>query len=1226
MVRDTLTGVYSRVTLGQRLYEEINRSRRYGLPLTIILLDLDHYKSVNDAFGHLRGDQVLVTFAQRLSSTIRNADLIYRYGGDEFLLVLPNTSKDRAILLGQRLLEAIHAVPFDGEPPINLTVSMGIASFPEDGLNAENLFAKADQRHYFAKRRGRNCLVSDDPIKQPLLLDTEARLVERDESLHVLSRFLSRLADSRRGIFSIYGVEGSGRHRFLGEVGKIARLQGYEVMPLHGSVALKNRAYGDLGEVHKNWETLPSPSEGTEIFLDALVSLVEEKGRSGLLFTIDQLHEVDWLTFELIRSLLLNTALPIRIGLAYSAPIEQSHRLHLPVLSVMEAVEMLPLSKHGVQITLRHMLQWEAPEELIEWLYIQTGGLPGYLQHGVEELVQQGILERYDSGWVISRSYHTLSLRERLNLQVMPPPTNLPGMPTTFIGREQEIQHARQLLLSNRLLTITGPGGIGKTRLSVQVATEIMPQFPQGVYWVPLAGVSADIITAITTSLRFSFYSAEDTESQLCQYLREKQILLVLDNFEHLTSNAGLLARILEAAPQVKLLVTSRQRLALHGESLLELSGFDYPTQSALARIEGYPAVQLFVHSARRVQPDFGLTDANKPDVVSICQLVQGSPLGIELAASWVRLLSCAEIVQEITRNQDFLVTDMQDLPDRHRSLRAVFNHSWNLLTPDEQNALGSLSVFQGGFSRSAAAKVADASITTLISLLDKSLLYKTGEGRYSLHEVLAGFAREKLAETPQRSSATQLAHCKYFTGFLASLEEQLLDTRQVEALDSIEHEVDNLRTAWEYAIHHQLIEEIAQSLHSLYYFYNLRGRAREGSSLFKKAEEAFTQKEAEAHQYLAARLKARRGVFETRLSEYGHAVELFTHSLEVFHKHADQQELAFTLLSYGSSLAQVGSFDLCRKVLNQSLALHIEIDHARGIASTLNELGANEYQQGNYQLAEQFHLESLRIFREIVDHWGLAQTLSDLGNVDAELGNYLKARQYYLESLDLSEKIGARAGVATTLNNIGDIARTNGEYLEAQQYLTRSVEVYSELGDRYGMSVALLNLGDTALRLGQTAQAEQFVQHSLRLCHETNDALGAAYAQTCLANLAFAAREWHKAADLLEQSLQVGAANHASPLLLQSLLAVANLFAYAGKLTWALELVQFIANHPAAFKADRDESQKLITLLKTLVKEPPDGDAHPGRLVQDDCSEQTLVEYICSQGLLKNIAFEETG
>lgn len=1226
MVRDALTGVYSRVTLGQRLYEEINRSRRYGIPLTIILLDLDHYKSVNDAFGHLRGDQVLVTFAQRLGTTIRNADLIYRYGGDEFLLVLPNTSKEHATLLGQRLLEAIRAIPFDGQPPINLTVSMGIASFPEDGQNAENLFAKADQRHYFAKRRGRNCLVCDDPIKQPLLLDTQARLVERDEPLHVLARFLSRLADSRRGIFSIFGVEGSGRHRFLGEVGKIARLQGYEVMPLHGSAALKNRAYGDLGEVYKNWETLPSPSEGTEIFIDALVSLIEEKGRSGLLFTIDQLHEVDWLTFELIRSLLLNPALPIRIGLAFSAPLDHSQRLHLPVVSAMEAVEMLPLSKHGVQITLRHMLQWEAPDELIEWLYLQTGGLPGYLQHGVEELVQQGILERYDSGWVISRNYHTLSLRERLNLQAMPPPHNLPGMPTTFIGREQEIQHARQLLLSNRLLTITGPGGIGKTRLSIQVATEIMHQFPQGVYWVPLAGVSVDIITAITTSLRFSFYSAEDTESQLCQYLREKQILLVLDNFEHLTSNASLLARILEAAPQVKLLVTSRQRLALHGESLLELSGFDYPTQAAPSRIEGYPAVQLFVHSARRVQADFCLTDSNKPDVASICQLVQGSPLGIELAASWVRMLSCSEIVQEIIRNQDFLATDIQDMPDRHRSLRAVFNHSWNLLTPEEQNALSRLSVFQGGFSRTAAARVADASITTLISLLDKSLLYRTGEGRYSLHEVLAGFAREKLAQTPERSAATRLAHCQYFTGFLASLEEQLLDTRQVQALDRIEHEEGNIHTAWEYAIHHQLSEAIAQSLHSLYYFYNLRGRAREGSTLFKNAEDAFSKNEAQKHQHLVARLKTRRGVFETRLSEYSNAVELFTHSLEVFGKYPDRQELAFTLLSYGSSLAQVGSFDLCRKVLNQSLALHIEIDHARGIASTLNELGANEYQQGNYKLAEQFHLESLRIFREIVDPWGLAQTLSDLGNVDAELGNYLKARQYYLESLELSEKIGARAGVATTLNNIGDIARTNGEYLDAQQYLTRSIEVYSELGDRYGMSVALLNLGDTALRLGQSAQAEQYIQRSLRLCDETNDTLGAAYAQTCLANLAIAAREYQKAAQLLEESLRVGAANHASPLLLQSLLATSNLFIRIGKLVWALELVQFIADHPSTFKADRDESQKLITLLKTLVKDSPDKHTQPLRLVHEDSTEQTLVEFICSQGLLNNLAFEESG
>lgn len=1217
MVRDPLTGVYSRVTLSQRLHEEIDRSRRYHLPLTIIMLDLDHYKSVNDAFGHLRGDQVLVVFAQRLRLTIRKADLIYRYGGDEFLLVLPNTTIEQGTILGKRLLEAIRIAPFEGQPPINLTISLGIASFPEDGQNAEDLFAKADQRHYSAKRRGRDCLVSDDPLKETVLIDSEARLVERDEALHVLSRFLLNLSDSRRGIFSITGVDGSGRHRFLSEAGKIARLQGYEVMPLQGSPALKNRAFGDLGQVYQNWETLPSPSEGSEAFLNALVSMVEEKGRSGIIFAVDHLNEVDWLTFELLRQVLLDTTLPIRIGLVFTAPSNQLYRNQLPGGSVIENVEMLPLSQLGVQIALRYMLKWEAPEELIQWLYLQSNGLPGRLVNALEELIQQGILEHFESGWVITRGYHTLLLRERLSLQSAPPPHNLPAMPTTFIGRELEIQRARDILSSGRLLTITGPGGIGKTRLAVQVANEVLNSFPQGVYWVPLASIASDIVTAISASLHISYYASVDSETQLSQYLRNKNILLVLDNFEHLTQNASVLSRLMEAAPQIKIIATSRQRLALHSETILELGGFDFPAPSPQRAIAGYPAVQLFIQSARRVLPAFTLNDENKQAIVQICQLVQGSPLGIELAASWVRLLSCPEIAQEILRNQDFLATDLQDMPERHRSLRAVFNHSWNLLQPDEQKALEGLAVFHGGFTRTAAARVASASITTLISLLDKSLLYKIGEGRYALHEVLAGFGREKLAAQPERCAEALRAQSRFYTSFLASIEEQLNDSRQVQALETLGNEIENIHAAWEYAIANQLGTEIDQSLHSLYYYFNLRGRAREGSQLFEIAETAFSRLDDPENQHLVARLKARRGVFETRLSEYSLAAELFEHSLAVFRAQGNQPELAFTLLSYGSSLVQVGTFERGRDILNQSLELHRVTDNARGIAATLNELGANEYQQGNFPLAEQFHQESLRIFREISDPWGSAQSLSDLGNVEAELGDYVKASQYYLESLDLSETIGARSGVATTLNNIGDIARSRGDFREAQQYLSRSVDVYTELGDRYGKSVALLNLGDTALRLGQYSQAENYLHQSLHLCTETNDSLGIAYAQVGLANLAMAEQNWQKAAGYLDQALKLGLENHATPLLMQTFLGIATLITHLGKLTLALELVKYILSHPSTLKADRDESQKLKILLETLVKDQPQADEKLPVLNSEITSEPELAAWIHSQALL---------
>ena len=240
MVKDPMTGVYSRATLGQRLHEEIDRARRYEIPLSIIMLDLDHFKSVNDAFGHLRGDQVLISFAQRLRNAIRKSDLIYRYGGDEFLLLLPNTSKVQGSALAERLLEAIREEPFEGDPPITLTLSLGVASFPDDGHTPETLFEKADQRHYSAKRHGRDRAVDVDPLHEaPLFFDPDARMVERDEAMFVMQRFLDCLPDRVQGILIVTGPPGSGRSRFLGEVGKNARLQGYEVIALHGSPALE---------------------------------------------------------------------------------------------------------------------------------------------------------------------------------------------------------------------------------------------------------------------------------------------------------------------------------------------------------------------------------------------------------------------------------------------------------------------------------------------------------------------------------------------------------------------------------------------------------------------------------------------------------------------------------------------------------------------------------------------------------------------------------------------------------------------------------------------------------------------------------------------------------------------------------------------------------------------------------------------------------------------------
>ncbi|MGC9358146.1 MAG: AfsR/SARP family transcriptional regulator, partial [Anaerolineae bacterium] len=331
------------------------------------------------------------------------------------------------------------------------------------------------------------------------------------------------------------------------------------------------------------------------------------------------------------------------------------------------------------------------------------------------------------------------------------PQHNLPASSTPFVGRQAEIDQIKALLTSSdsRIVTLVGPGGMGKTRLALQTAREALKDFRDGVFFVPLAPLSTSglLIQAIADALDFPFFQreSESPRDQLLNYLREKKLLLVLDNFEHLIAVAPLLSDVVRAAPGVTLLVTSRERLNLHGEWVFKIPGMRVPESSSVEELTEYGAVQLFIQSARRAAGHFDLTDENREDVVRICQLVAGSPLGIELSASWARLLAPREIVAEIEHSLDFLTTSLRDLPERHRSLRAVFEHSWHLLENEEQALFRRLSIFRGGFTREAAREVAEASLLHLSSLVDKSVLRRDPVGRYELHELLRQYAEEKL-------------------------------------------------------------------------------------------------------------------------------------------------------------------------------------------------------------------------------------------------------------------------------------------------------------------------------------------------------------------------------------------------------------------------------------------------------------------------------------------------
>ena len=430
------------------------------------------------------------------------------------------------------------------------------------------------------------------------------------------------------------------------------------------------------------------------------------------------------------------------------------------------------------------------------------------------------------------------------------PQHNLPPQPTPFVGRAAELADIRRRLENPtcRLLTLAGPGGIGKTRLSVEVAETVIEthldkaNFAHGVYFVSLASIGSPdhLVPTVADALNFSFYNDVDQKVQLLEYLREKEMLLVLDNLDHLLGAADLVSDILTTAPAVKILITSREALNLQEEWFFPVEGLSIPDDEVIGReelasLEAYGAVQLFMQSARRARPDFSLEEA-QDCVLRICRLVEGMPLGIELAAAWLKVFPCNKIAREIDQNLDFLTTSLRNVPARHRSMRAVFEHSWQLLTEREREVLGRLSVFRGGFRQTAAEQIAGATLMELAALVEKSLLRLNPAGRYQMHELLRQFGAEKLEASPQDKEATQHRHCEYFMRFLQQREETITGQRQKSVLDEIRGEVENVRTAWNWAVTHGQVEAINQGLETLYQFYWIRSRFQEGEEAFRQA------------------------------------------------------------------------------------------------------------------------------------------------------------------------------------------------------------------------------------------------------------------------------------------------------------------------------------------------------------------------------------------------------
>lgn len=780
----------------------------------------------------------------------------------------------------------------------------------------------------------------------------------------------------------------------------------------------------------------------------------------------------------------------------------------------------------------------------------------------------------------------TQSLHQRIQTAMAaaeaPDRDTLPTPHTSFVGREAELAQISQHLAdpAGRWLTITGPGGVGKTRLALQIAAEWGVDFLHGVFFVSLAAIDspATLAAAIAAALHAPLTGPEPPQQQLLHYLRQKELLLLLDNGETLLApalaeTADLLPEILQHAPQVRLLVTSRERFNYQAEQVVTLDGLPLTEEAGL---------RLFLERARQVQPDFGLTPDTRPAIHQICRLVEGLPLGIELAAASLDAYSPAEIAAGIAQTLDFLQQDGND--GRHHSLRAVFESAWQHLSAEEQTTFVALSVFPGGFTAAAARAVARATPPLLLSLVDKSMLRLMRE-RYQLHELLRQFATEKLALAGNTAVHAQFS--RYFADFLQAQGERLHGREQQQALQTIDAEIDNIRAAWNWLIAHHCTAEISRALSALHHFYDMRGRFVEGEASFRLAAAQWPpQTDDPAGQVLAGRLLARQGFFLERLSAWEAAADLFQTSLTLIQGH-DPAEEAFVLNQLGLTVYNQGAYEQAEMLYRRSLEISRQAGATTQEATTLVNLGALLREQGNYQAARRLIEEGLALLRPGEDPRQLAITLQVLGSVLEAQGAYGEAQTHYQQSLVICQQLEDRLGQAILCNHLGNSARQQNALPEAQAWGQQALALFQEIGDPWGIAIASVRLGDLALVMGNYDQARQLFQAGLKICQEVGDQRGTAVSLCNLAYVALALERLPKARELFRQAIEIAAAIQFMPLLLKALAGTAQWLYKVGEREKATTVAAFVHQHPATDDGVREQAATLRqNLLASLSSE----------------------------------------
>ncbi len=733
-------------------------------------------------------------------------------------------------------------------------------------------------------------------------------------------------------------------------------------------------------------------------------------------------------------------------------------------------------------------------------------------------------------------------------------PNNLQRPLTPFIGRERESHEIGRLLRDDgcRLLTLHGPGGTGKTRLSLQAAAGEIITFPDGVYFIQLDRIhSADLIPQVIAEvLQLDPGSVENLEDHIIDYLSRRRVLLVLDNYEHLSPSMDFLQRLIGETLDVSVLVTSRERLRLSSEHVLEIRGLGLPGEK---ENEGRlsDSEKLYNETALRISGRESSGRGSKKAVAEICGMFRGNPLALILAASWDGILDPPEILEELKISLS-ISSNLSDLPERHMSLRAVFLFSWNTLSADEKHNLAALTCFSDSFTRQASDRVSGISVMELASLVSKSLVEKHEDGTFSIHSLIREFAVEKFTEIMTKGMIEELSkrHSDYFLHLIAERSEDLQHGDRSSAAGELTGSMNDILIAWRSALEVSDTSLLNSSCQGIRILLGLKGMYAEGESLFGTSAEILGEPDNSLKRILLAWLLACRGWF--------------------------------------SSYCRNGETSI--RQLNTATDIFRKADDLPGLADSLNMLGNVYYVSGEYDAAFNAYNESLSIKRGMEDTPGIGAILNNLGNLAYQKMDYSGAERCYRESLEIDRRLGNQHGVSSSLSNLAIVAINVGHQEEAEVYLEEALELEIEIGDMFNIAMVQGVLCELLLRRRDFPRAEVLLEENITICEDLGNAWGVASACCTMGELRTAQDRFTDAAGMFVRAIDTIEGRNWIPLMLLIMGKSAMLMSKTNIDREALEIAEFVMDHRSCEAELKAEMMNMAETLAIPGNADPDG------------------------------------